>query len=166
MTSFQTDPFSKYLYSGAFYIQAINSYRLVSEWLVNEEPEQRDALQSMIKDSWLQTAMKAYSSPLSGMGLPNTLMTQANNPPKIAGLTEMLTRIVPQITSEIIDRVSSHAGDTLTLQDFFEVWIETFSKAHAKLINSEKFIDCMTEFINFSIKASVEVMKDTEPDNE
>lgn len=165
MNSFHTDPFNKYLYSAAFYIQAANCYRPILEGVASAEPEQREALLNMIQNSWLQTTMNAYSSTLSGLGMVNAATVQTNDLPDFVRLIQMLNRITPQIISELIDRVSKHINDTLTLDDFFEIWTETCIKAHAELVNSEEFIDCITDFINLSIKTSVETMKDTESKN-
>ncbi|MYB34682.1 MAG: hypothetical protein F4X92_06090 [Gammaproteobacteria bacterium] len=165
MNLFHTDPFNKYLYSSAFYIQAANCYRPILEGIASTEPEQREALLNMIQDSWLQTMMNAYSSTLPGLGMVNAATMQTNDSTSFVRLTQMLNRITPQIISEVIDRVSKHINDPLILEDFFEIWIETCIKAHAELVNSEEFIDCITDFINFSIKTSVETMKATESKN-
>ncbi|MCY4149835.1 MAG: hypothetical protein OXF73_10935 [Gammaproteobacteria bacterium] len=151
MCSFQTGPFDKYLYSGAFYIQAASCYRPVLEWLSNEEPEQRETLMNLIRDSWYRSTVDAYSSAISGMGLVN-LEASSSGPHEMARLNNILTIMVQKAVNGITERVSNYSHETLTLQAFFEIWIETCAKVHDDLINSEEFIDCITETINASLK--------------
>ncbi len=165
MNSSHTDPLNKYLYSSAFYIQSANCYRLILEWIASADPEQRDALLGMIQHSWLQTTINAYSSTLSRMGLTNTTTMQGNDLINLVRLTQILNRIAPQIIDEVVDRVSKHVDDTLMFQDFFDIWIKTCIKAHVELINSEEFVDCISDLINLSIKTSVETMKVAESKN-
>ena len=165
MNSFHTDPFNKYLYSGAFYIQVANCYHSILEWIPGAEPGQREVLVNMIQNLWLQTTMNAYSSTLSGLGLVNTTTVQANDSPNFVRLAQMLNRIAPQIINDVADRVSKQVDGTLTLQEFWEIWIETCSKVHAELINSGEFIDYVTELVNLSIKTSAETMKVAESGN-
>ncbi len=165
MTSLQTNPFNKYLFSGAFYIQAANCFRPAMEWVDNRDSAKRDALQTMLQNSWLETAMNYSTSNLS-TGLLNVGSIPKNAPFNFSRLTQILNRIAPKMVDEFIDQVSEYADNNMTFEVFFSIWTETCSKTYVELINSEEFIDCLTDSINLLIKTSTELANTTTHKNE
>lgn len=165
MISHKASPFDKYLYSGAFYVQAANTYRLMSEWFDKTEPEQKEALLGIIRDSWLQSTTLPYSSVLSSMGLP-AKPAQAAVPQEMIDPGQIIARAAPRIVDEVVDRISNCTHEILTLPVFIEIWVEACAKAHAELIRSEEFIECMTDIINRAIKISVKALRDAESGHE
>ncbi|MCY4050153.1 MAG: hypothetical protein OXF60_01510 [Gammaproteobacteria bacterium] len=166
MTSFQTDPFEKYLYSSAFYIQIANCYRPIMKWIANGEPEQREVIRKLLLNSWHQATPNFLNSNLSGMGSVNATLIQENSLLKYSRLTQMLADIAPKIIDEFIDLVSEHANNAMTFEDFFNIWIETCDKRYFEFIHSEELIDCISELINFSLKVSTGSIKAKDHTNE
>ncbi|MXZ80527.1 MAG: hypothetical protein F4Z15_03990 [Gammaproteobacteria bacterium] len=156
MGTIPTNPFDKYLYSGAFYIQAADCYRLVLQWLEHGNPEADGAILGSISEIWMRSTLLSYSVALTGAGLSGE-GADSKLETRMAELQSIVAGFGPGIVSEVLSQVSAQPGGPPSLQEFFEIWTAACAKAHAELLNSDTVIDSVTGMMNRFIHHACEM---------
>lgn len=147
MGTIQTNPFDKYLYSGAFYIQAADCYRLVLQWLEHGDPEADGAILRSISEIWMRSTFLVHPVVLTGAGLSGEGV-DSKLETRMAELQNVVAGFGPGIASEVLSQVSARPDGPPGLQEFLEIWTAACAKAHAELLSSDAVIDSVTGMVN------------------
>ena len=157
MFTYQPEPFNKYLYSGACYIQIAECYKLIHQWLkVENELNLEERIITELREAWLQLFYANFPVAMTKLSPDITRTAMSAKEEEI--LFKALSNYGTQIATELLSKISDDAMEESGLTSFFRMWAASCSKAYADLIRSDTLIKSVTKTLNKSLDCMSKVV--------
>ena len=147
--------FSKYLFSGACYVQLGQLYAKVCELGGQQEKLNNPELLNQFSDSWRNYVKQQPGfvfADFLGTGLPKDAVREAT----LAGYQRELEKAVLEAFDEFIEALAGIEGDELDFGSFFDIWCVVCDRAYAKLVRTEAFSQGLGYAMNFLLSHMTE----------
>jgi len=147
--------FSKYLFSGACYVQLGQLYAMVCELGGQQEKLNNPELMQQFSHSW-RNYVKQQPGFVFADFLGTDLAEDAVRETTLAGDQRELDKTLLEAFDEFVEALKETEGDGMDFGTFFDIWCVVCDRAYEKLVRTESFSQGLGYAMNFLLSHMAE----------